>query len=417
MKGSRSAIRAGCLVAIIVGIAWNLRFAVADLLSRRNQPEATRLAMRLMPGDGAYAAQLADEIYASDPESAKPLLERAVKLNRYDAASWIQLGLLREAGNDLPGAEKALLQAAAADSTFLPSWSLANFYFRHENPARFWYWGRKAAQMAPDDATALFRLAWYVSPNAVEIEKQLQIKRSVIQSQLVNFLTAQGDANAVAEAASRLLAVNNKESTDTLLGACDWLMEHQHADLAEPLWNGVAERISYPPLGADSTDAVTNGSFGKPPLSHGFDWRLLTVEGVSSFLDVHPNALGFEFSGDEPDSFLLLDQTVPVKAQRDYRLTVDYETSGIEPGSGLAWRVTDPRTGGVLARTASLSAEREGQAYACFAAPERAAFVSLALSYQRRPGTVRVEGKLALKQVRLSITDRNCKEENPGSRT
>jgi hypothetical protein len=390
------------LLAIVVGIAWNLRFAAADLAARRNQPEATRLAMHLMPGNGAYPAQLADEIYASDPESAKPLLERAVELNRYDAASWIQLGLLREAGNDLPRAENALLQAAAADATFLPSWSLANFYFRHAQPGRFWYWAQKAAQMAPDDATALLRLAWYVSPNPGEIENRLQIKRPVIQGQFVNFLIHQGDPRAVAEAAARLLAIDNKESTTTLLEACDWLMEHQRPGLAVPLWNGLAARISYPPLTADPPDAVTNSSFSKSPLSHGFDWRLMTVEGVSSFLDVHPNALGFEFSGEEPDSFLLLTQTVPVKPQSDYVLAVDYGTSGIAPGSGLAWQVTDQRTGAVLGRTASLFAEQSGAAYACFTTPEGAAFVNLALFYQRQPGTVRVEGKLALNKVSLS---------------
>ena len=403
MRRAAVAIRAGFLLAIIVAIVWNLRFAAADLASRRNQPDATRLAMRLMPGNGAYPAQVADEVYASDPASAKRLLEAAVKLNRYDAASWIQLGLLDEAGNDLHRAENALLRAATVDTTFLPSWSLANFYFRHENPVHFWYWAQKAAQMAPDDATALFRLAWYISPDAAAIENQLQIKRPVIQSQFVNFLFTQGDPRAVAEAASYLLPVNSKESTNTLLEACDWLMEHQHSDLALPLWNGVAARFSYPPL-ADSADIVTNGSFSKSPLSHGFDWRLMTIEGVSSYLDVHPNALGFEFSGEEPDSFLLLKQTVPMKAQRNYVLAVDYESSGIAPGSGLEWQVIDPRTGAVLARTASLSAEQGGSASARFAAPEGADFVSLALFYHRQPGTVRVEGKLALKKVRLSAT-------------
>jgi hypothetical protein len=57
----------------------------------------------------------------------------------------------------------------------------------------------------------------------------------------------------------------------------------------------------------------------------------------------------------------------------------------------------------VLARTASLSSEQGGgTASACFTAPDGAAFVNLSLLYQRQPGTVRVEGKLALKGVRLS---------------
>ena len=412
------AITGLCLVALAVGIVWNGLFAVADLSARRNQPDSTRLAMRLMPANAAYPAQLADELYASDPSEAKSLLQRAVNLNRFDAASWIQLGLLSEAGNDLPQAEKSLLQAAGADSTFLPSWSLANFYFRQQNAARFWYWAQKAAQMVPDDATPLFRLAWYVNPNAQEIENRLQMKRPVVEGQFVNFLLTQGDPEAVTEAASHLLRTSDQESTETLLGVCDWLLAHKRPDLALGLWNGLATRTSYPSLGADSP--VTNSDFGKSPLSHGFDWHLPTVEGVSSFLNRNPNTLGFEFSGEEPDSFLLLGQTAPVHAQKNYALTVDYGTSGIHPGSGIEWQVTDARTGALLARTTSLSSKQEGEqggeqggkVTTCFTTPANAAFVNLSLLYQRQPGTVRIEGKLALKAVRLfAATAGDCAAE------
>ena len=50
------------LAALLSGIVWNLRMAVADLAARRNSPDGTRLAMRWMPANGAYAAQLADEL-------------------------------------------------------------------------------------------------------------------------------------------------------------------------------------------------------------------------------------------------------------------------------------------------------------------------------------------------------------------
>jgi hypothetical protein len=83
-------------------------------------------------------------------------------------------------------------------------------------------------------------------------------------------------------------------------------------------------------------------------------------------------------------------------------LVIHYGTTGIAPGSGLAWLVTDDRSGVVLARTGSLSAEHGGEAYACFAAPDGGAFVHVSLLYQRQPGTVRVQGKLALKEVRLT---------------
>jgi hypothetical protein len=299
------------------------------------------------------------------------------------------------------------MRAADADSTFLPSWSLANFYFRRENADRFWYWAQKAAQMAPDDATPLLRLSWYVSPSAPEVESRLQLKRPAIDAQFVNFLMSQDDPGAVASAASHLLAGNSKDSTGTLLEVCDWLIAQKRPELALPLWNGLASRISYAPVQVTSVSSpVTNGGFAKAPISHGFDWHLIPVEGVSSFLNVNPNVLGFEFSGDEPDSFTLMNQTAPVEAEKPYVLTVDYTTSGIVPGSGIGWLVTDARTGAVLAKTASLSSEQGGgTTSACFTAPDAAAFVNLSLFYQRQPGTVRVEGKLGLAGVRLSAQD------------
>jgi hypothetical protein len=403
--------KAVLLAALVVGIVWNLRLAVADLAARRNSLDGTRLAMLWMPGNGAYAAQLADELYASDPVAAKSLLQTAVRLNRFDAASWIQLGLLCESGNDFSQAEESLLQAARVDSTFLPSWSLANFYFRHEQTDRFWNWAQKAAQMAPDDAAPLFRLAWYANPNAAEIEKLLQLKRPEVEVQFVNFLITQGDPPAVSQAASHLLAAGAGDSTEVLLSACDWLLAQKRPDLALGLWNGLASRISYRPCGGGQRD--TNGSFGRPPTSHGFDWHVRTVDGVSSYLNADPNALGFEFSSDEPDGFTLMTQTVPVEPGKGYALVVDYRSDGIAPGSGLSWAVSDERTGAVLARTASLSSEEKGKqsgepkgrAYACFTAPDGAGFVRLSLDYQRQPGTVRVEGKLALREVRLSAGD------------
>jgi tetratricopeptide (TPR) repeat protein len=402
------AIKAGCLLAIVSGIVWNARFGIADFLARRNQPESTRMAMRLMPANGAFAAQLADEIYAVDPEAARSLLQRAVALNRYDASSWIQLGLLYESANDSVRAEEALGQAAKVDTTFLPGWSLANFYFRHSNLPRFWFWAQKAAQMAPGDATALFRLAWYASPSAEEIESRLQLNRPEIEGQFVNFLRAQGDPGAVTTAATHLLATGGPQSTDTLLSACDWLIEQKRPDLAIQLWNGLVAHQQIP-YAAVVTDGVTNGGFSSSPISRGFDWHVETVEGVSSFLNANPNALGFEFSGEEPDGFLIMHQTAPVRAGKEYVLIVDYTTTGIAGDSGIAWSVTDLRSSNPLGHTPNLSAEQGSKAVACLSAPDGTDFVDVALRYQRQPGTVRVEGKLVLRGVRLAVaTAANC---------
>ena len=121
-KLGTTAIRASCLGALLTGIGWNVRLGAADWLAQRNQPDSTRRAMGWMPANGAYAAQLADEVYASDPDAASRLLQQAVKLNSYDATSWIQLGLLHEANNQPDLAAEALTKAAEV-SVRSNSWS------------------------------------------------------------------------------------------------------------------------------------------------------------------------------------------------------------------------------------------------------------------------------------------------------
>ena len=217
----------------------------------------------------------------------------------------------------------------------------------------------------------LFRLAWYVSPSARRDRKPAANEKAGDRSPIRKFShhsrrSGGGRRGGIASAGG-----SSKDSTETLLGACDWLLEHQRPDLALAALEWPCGTDIATPRLARVPRPVTNGSFGKSPISHGFDWRLTTVEGVSSFLNVNPNALGFEFSGEEPDSFTLMSQTAPVLAQRDYVLAVDYATSGIAPGSGIAMagdRRANRRSAGAGRRASPRS--KEDTAHACFTAPE-----------------------------------------------
>ena len=218
---------------------------------------------------------------------------------------------------------------------------------------------------------------------------------------------AQGDANAVSEAAAALL--QNQQGGPSVLGASDWLIANKHPDLALPLWNELATRHRIPYPAPTPARALTNGDFATAPTSRGFDWHMAAVDGISSFWNTNPNALGFEFSGDEPDHFTLLRQTAPVEAGGNYALVVDYRSSDIAPGSGLAFAVEESRSATPIGQTASLSAPEGGQTTLCLAIPKDTHFVDVSLRFQRPPGTIRPEGRLTLQQVRLSIaTGKQC---------
>jgi hypothetical protein len=87
--------------------------------------------------------------------------------------SWIAEGLAAEEARDYAHAERALLEAARIDRQYLPAWTLANFYFRRNDPEHFWPWARHAARMAYDDRAPLVRLAHEFEPDPRRILDRL----------------------------------------------------------------------------------------------------------------------------------------------------------------------------------------------------------------------------------------------------
>jgi hypothetical protein len=338
----------------------------------------------------------------ADPQAAESLFRRAVRLDPYDSSSWISLGLLEEVQGDTVQAEAYLLHAARVDVTWMPDWSLANFYFRRQRWDAFWFWAEKAAQMVPDDATPLLRLAWYVAPSETEIQDRLRLRRPEVQRQFLWFLIVQGDAPAVAAWGNRVFTGDAIVPREDILAACEWLIEHKRPDLALPLWNGLAARhqIPFSPLNPGSGDAVTNGNFARPPLSRGFDWRVTNSEGLTNF----PNADGLQldFSGRESESILLLSEVVPVQPQEPYTLSIESASSDIAPGSGVDLVAADTASGEIVARTPDV-AGGDQPSEVCFTTPQGVRFLTLMLDYQQQPGTVRIEGRMAIRKISLVI--------------
>ena len=144
---------------------------------------------------------------------------------------------------------------------------------------------------------------------------------------------------------------------------------------------------------------LTNGEFGSPPSSRGFDWRVAPVEGVSVSQEEH--GLRVTFSGHEPEECEALAQLVPLKENTRYELKFGYRTSGLGTGQGLGWRVTDENSGSVLSEGSVLASEADQEGRLNFETPRECRLVRVALRYQRSPGTTRIEGFLTLRSVQL----------------
>jgi hypothetical protein len=325
-----------------------------------------------------------------------------VALNPWDARSWIELGLNAEADGDTTTSLQCLLRAAEVNHEFLPRWTLANYYFRHNDVAMFWSWTKQAAAMVYGDALPLFRLCGKVAEDGQLIDR-LEIRNPGVRAGYLSYLLDQNRVDLIGPVVQRLLAGKREADVPLLLTACERLLAAQRVDQAVEIWNRLADAGSVPfrtPAG-QGPQLLVNGSFAVPPASLGFDWRLPAVEGVSVSREEEPLGLRFTFSGRQPENCQALEQLVPVRGKTPYQLSFAFRTQGIPTGSGLAWRIADAAAGAVLKEGPSLASEPETPAHLSFETPAECRLVRLSLSYRRSPGTTRMEGFLVLRNVAL----------------
>jgi hypothetical protein len=147
---------------------------------------------------------------------------------------------------------------------------------------------------------------------------------------------------------------------------------------------------------------LTDGAFAISPTSRGFDWRIAALEGVTASREREAAGLRLTFSGEQPETCEPLAQFLPVPENRAYELQFTYRTSRVAAGAGPRWQVVDACGGKTIAETGPLSSEDTAHGRLGFVSPAGCRLVRLALAYQRSPGTTRIEGYIALWDVRLA---------------
>jgi hypothetical protein len=397
------AIAAAGLAAAAV---WSLDLGWADYWFRKETLAGTEKALAITPGQAAYYYRLA--ILSSDDHPARAIeaLKRAVALNPADAQSWIDLGLQYEAGDDNARTEQCLVRAVQEDAQYLPKWTLANYYFRRNDPPRFWFWAKQAAAMAYGDPLPLFRLCGQMEEDGKLIDR-LAIRSPAVRASYLSYLAGQNRIDLVAPPTQRVLEDNRQSDTPLLLAVCDRLLDRNRVDQALDIWNRLAETHRIP-FGARSSTArslLTNGAFTVAPTSQGFDWRLPEMDGITPASEEGPGGLRLTFSGRQPERCEVLLQFVPVRENRVYTLRFRYRTSGIAAGTGLTWRITDMNGARSLGGGRDLSAENETQDQVSFGTPAGCRLVRVSLVYQRSLGTTRIAGFIVLRSIDMELAN------------
>jgi hypothetical protein len=396
----------GALIAVLCGYAcyWSLRWAIADYVVRNLSRSTIEYALRLAPGNPDYFLRLAQ----TEPQLALFALQRATELNPLGSTAWIELAGAAEERNDFRKAESSLLRAVDLDKTFAPRWLLAEYYFRRRDQAHFWPAVRAALATSYDDVAPLFDMCWDFAPNPETILDRALPSRPDVRRQYFDFLLARNRLDAADAIANQVMQHAGPETVPSLLLYCDRLLEKNEVSRAVETWNLLAAKhlLNYSALAPRQGVCLTNGTFAKAPLSRGFDWRVSTPDEILYRRDVSSPGLRFDFSGKQPEHCELLSQFVPVEPAKEYRFVVNYETGDLEGDPGIGWRVVDVRGGADLLRGTGhmMASERREKAEAYkFHTPAGARLVKLVLTYDRSPGTVRVEGSLSLRNTDLGF--------------
>lgn len=379
------AIRFVIAVACVTAAFQMIRLAYAEYVFREERPDAAELAARVLPGRADFQARAGN-------------LERAIALNPYYAAAWVELGLRREREGDFGGAEQALRQAARVDRTFMPRWTLANYFYRRENLEEFWRWIRAAAELSYLDRSAVFQLCWRASQDSREILTRAIPPRHEVMAAYLSFLVQTGRFEAGKPVAAYLLAHGSSADAPRLIVYCDLLLsELRDAATAMGLWNGMIERgwLPYGVLDPAAGSVVTNGDFRVAAERAGFGWRRLPGTGVRVVLNPGERRMVVGLDGSQPEDVEILTQWVPLEPGGRFAVKVSAESTGIGRDSGLRWQVVDGSSGESIAGS---GVDGLG-GLAHFTAPRRSKLGKLVLSYRRVHGTRRIAGTLLVSSV------------------
>jgi tetratricopeptide (TPR) repeat protein len=394
---------AAALAGLVAAGAWSIRTGLADYRMRQETVGGMERAIALMPDQAEYYARLAWLVSDDDPQRAKDALRHAVALNPLDAPSWVELGLRAEAEGDAVTSKQCLLRAAEVDHQFVPRWTLANYYFRHDDVSMFWFWAKEAAALLSGNAWPMFQLCGRVEEDGKLIDR-LEIRNPEVRAAYLAYLLNRNRTDLIGPAVHRLLGENLQADIPVLLTACERLLDAGRVDQAAEVWNRLAEmrRVPFKTPAGEGEQLVANGNFMAPLTSRGFDWRLPEVEGINvSQEEESRGGLRVTFSGREPEDFEALVQLVPSRGKMPYELSFEYRTRGIASGAGLGWRITDAMSGTVLGEGSSLASEADAEAQLSFETQAKCRLVRLALRYHRTSGTTRMEGYVVLRNVAL----------------
>jgi hypothetical protein len=407
--GIRAFLYSWCIALTVVFfgglVYWTLLLAYGNAVFLGGTPEAIRRATKLDPWNATYWAELATLDIARSNDAAR----RAAELDPLNSAYWIQRGILAEFGGDLKSAERYYLEAARVSRLFSPRFALMNFYFRQGRQEQFWKWARPAFDMSYGDLSGAFLLCWNMTPDAEVILNRALPRTPRILSQFLPFVAKQAGVDAARPVADALLRCADSSGRDPLLDYCEGLLLAKRFAAAREIWRGMASRGLLSSLNGSMPDGSTaknvlyDALFDATPLQRGFDWRLISSPDAKVRAGGYRGEIDLTLTGKQPEECDILSQIAELENGSAWRFSLEHRAAG-DSDPGLTWEIADLETGAELARL-PLKESDDWSPQAVQFDGRKTRFIRVALRYARRPGTVRYEGRVLIRQLRLQRAD------------
>ena len=388
---------ASCVLGLLALIASLREFqlARAQQLVAQQGLAGLRAAAALTPGDARIWRDLGGRaLRANRLDIAMPALTMAASLNAYDAESLAALGLVAESQGRMRDAEGYLTRAVRVSARYKPRLALASYYFRSGAPDRFWPAAALASHVPAAEPTAIFQMACSLD-DPDRVRARLCLDEPAAAMQYLRFLLSRTGTAGLA--ASALALPPGPIYRDLLVSVCDRLIRGSQTTEAIAVWNHMKGAIALDPARGAS---LTDGSFEQPG-SSGFYWQFTPLSGVE-MLPAYGSGLRIELSGKQPQRATLLQQFVPLLPNRRYRLVYAYDTSDLKDPTGLRWALSQ-LSGKEDAASPPVRANIAGSDSFEFVTSSNTDLLRLSLEYAREPGSMRSEGVLTLRYVKLRL--------------
>ena len=390
-------------ITLLAGYALvqTVRLAWAEQLSNQDTVESLQAALRLTPGNADYNARIATLDPSRDAE-----LRVALTLNSRNPSWWIMQSVRQEEDGDVAGAEKSLSEANTVSRYYIPRWSFAAFYYRQGNKAEFIRWAKSALSVGSGQPESLFQMAQRLDLASDQILNDLLPEVPERVDAYLHLLLQQGKVDEQAAAAAQLIQIGSKENRSSVLEACESLFKAGKIDQAVALWNQAIQVhwLDLCPLDPLKGKSLGNDSFAGESLELGFDWKNSIPLGVSASRSVPDRSLCLEFSGSQPESCELVSQLVPLLPNRQYRIKVRYRFRSASIATGLQLSVVPvPSSKPVMVGTMNPAAEEFMEQSFPFQSPPQQGPMKILFSYNRLPGTTRMEGMLWIQSIHLIL--------------